>query len=159
MAAPWHLIEEKLEDAFAAALLTEYGGTVDSAGLVSGGSLAGWYLFKGFSLLEIVPPYICVKAVSSEPSEPNVETPTGNQTVQLMVSVHGQKNEDTRSAHSAMAARVKDFCYASNLVALLTAETISDLTIRRTFPGMTERTVEDDYLVTSTELRVLAYPS
>lgn len=159
MAAPWHLIEEKLEDAFASALLTEYGGTVDGDGLVFGGDFDGWHLFKGFGLQEIVPPYVCVKAVASEPSEPQLETPTGNQQVTLAVSVHGHKNEDTRASHSAMAARVKDFCYASNLVALLTAEAVTDLTIRRTFPGRTERTVEDDYLVTSTELIVKAYPS
>lgn len=159
MSAPWHLIEEKVENAFAAALLTEYAGSVDGVGLVTGGDLDGWHLFKGFSLQEIVPPFIQVIATGSEPTEPDVETASGNQTVTLEIEVHGQKNEATRDTHSAMAARVKDFCYASNLVALMTAEAIPDLTVMRTFPQKTQRSVGDDYLITTTELRVKALPS
>ena len=159
MSAPWHLIEEKVEDAFVTALLTEYGGTVDSAGLVTGGDLAAWYLFKGFSLSEIVPPYISVVASNSEPSEKDVATASGNQDVTLTIEVAGHKNEDTRAAHSAMSAKIKDFCYASNLVTLLTDAAITDLTVRFTFPQRTERRIQDDYLVTATELKVKALPS
>lgn len=159
MSAPWHLIEEKVEDAFAAALLTEYSGTVAADGLISGGDLAGWYLYKGNSLLEMVPPRITIVASQSEPSEKDVATASGNQDVTLEIEVHGHKNEDTRAAHSAMAARVKDFCYASNLVTLLNDAAITDLTVRFTFPQRTQRSVQDDYLVTATELKVKALPS
>ena len=96
MSAPWHLIEEKLEDAMQTALLTEYGGSIDTAGYVTGGSLDGWYIFKGFILYEVVPPFISIVCTSSEPSEPNVETASGNQTVMMTLDVRGHKNEDTR---------------------------------------------------------------
>jgi len=159
MAAPYHLIEEKLEDAFAAALLTEYTGTVDAAGLISGGDLAGFYLFKGFSLLDIVPPYISIVCDESRPSEDGLAEATGNQLVQLRAKVCGHRGDTTRASHSAIAGKIKDFIYASNLEALLNAEAVTDLTVTRTYPQATTRRIEDAQLCTETTVAIKAQPS
>lgn len=158
MSAPWHLIEEKVEDAFQSALFTEYGGTV-SDNLISGGDFDGFYIYKGMSLAELNLPRLEIMATSSEPSEPEIETPTGNQDVMLTVSVHGHKNEATRAGHSFYAAKLKDFCYASNLKDLLNAAAVTDLTVFRTFPQRTERRVDEDHLTTETQLKIKAMPS
>lgn len=158
MSAPWHMIEEKVEDAFQSALITEYGGAI-SDNLITGGGFDGFYIYKGMSLVELNLPRLEIMATSSEPSEPEIETPTGNQDVMLAVSVHGHKNEATRAGHSAYAAKLKDFCYASNLVTLLNDEAITDLTVFRTFPQRTERRVDEDHLTTETTVKIKAMPS
>lgn len=160
MAAPWHLIEEKVEDAFAAALLTEYGGTVAPSGLVTGGDFDGYRLLVGFGLDEIVPPYISIIADESEPAESALAIPTGNQNVMVKLRVCSHFGDGaTRSAHSAIAAKVKDFAYADNLAALLVAAGVTDFSVDYTFPQQTRRTVEDSMICTETTVRVRARPS
>ena len=159
MAAPWHMIEEKIEDAFAAALLTEYGGSADAAGLITGGDLDGLRLLVGFSLDDIQPPYISIIADESEPSEVGLAEATGNQNVKVRLKVCGHRGEATRAGHSALAAKMKDFAYASNLETLLNDAAITDLTVTRTYPQNTQRTIEEAMLCTETIISVKAKPS
>ena len=159
MSAPYHLIEEKLEDAIKAAILAEYGGTADAAGLVTGGDLAGFTLLTGFCLDEINPPIIAIVADQSEPTEGTLYLATGNQTVTVRLMVVGHFGESTRAGHSAAAARLKDFAYASNIVALLNASAIADLTVTWAFPAGTVRDTDAGTLRTTTTLTIKARPS
>ena len=160
MSAPWHLIEEKAEDAVMSALLTEYGGTRSStSGLISGGSFDGCYMFKGFDLMDIQLPFIGIVCDESEPAESALATPTGNQRVKVTLSFRSQHNDATRAAHSANAARIRDFCYASNLVTLLNAEGVTDFTATYTYPDKATRGVDDGQMVTSIDLMISCKPS
>lgn len=159
MAAPWHLIEEKLEVAMQTALVTEYGGSIDSSGLITGGDFDGVRILIGFSLDEIEPPYIAVIADESEPAEDSLSIPTGNQSVQVKVRVCGHRGDTTRDLHSALAAKVKDFIYADALPNLLNAAGVTDLTVYRTYPSRTSRRIEDAMLITETTFTAKAMPS
>lgn len=160
MAAPYHLIEEKAEQAFAAALLTEYAGTRDSAtGLISGGALDGVYLFRGFDLLDIALPYISIVCDESGPNEEGLEYATGNQVCKITAQVCHQHNDTTRDGHSQIVGYVRDMIYASNLKDLMNAEGITDFTATRIYPGQGSRGVEDGRIITGTELMVKCRPS
>ena len=160
MAAPWHLIEEKAEDAFVTALLTEYGGTRDTAtGLISGGDLDAHYLFKGFDLLDIKTPFVAIVCDESEPAESGLEYATGNQRVKVSIQLQSEHNDATRTAHSAIAAKLRDFCYASNLVALLNAAGVTDFTATYTYPDKATRGVDDGRIITTIDLLISCRPS
>lgn len=167
MSAPYHNVEEKLEDAMAAVLLSQTGGTLHG-NLISGGSLDGFSIFKGFSLEDMEFPAVVVAALQSRPHETRIAVATGNQDVTLSVRVIGHKGDatTTRAAHAQAVAAVRDVLYyddqdnpGSGLKTLLNSAGVADLTVIRTFPGACTRGVVGGMIQTEAILEVWAMPS
>lgn len=162
-----HFIEEKLEDAFAAALLTEHGGTlvqlgdmpVTDGGTISGGALDGFNLYKGFSLGGVEPPFISTICARSGPEDKPPAAFTGNQACELDIGVLGHKGDTTRTAHASNVGHVRDLMYASNLVDLMNAAGVAALTVLFARPGPAVRDTQFGMLKTSQKLRILCRPS
>ena len=153
-----HFIEEKVEDAFQSALLTENGGTLTGVD-ISGGTFDGFKIFKGFSLQDIEPPFIAVICAQSGPEDKPAAEFTGNQACTLTIGVYGHKGDTTRAAHAAIVGAVRDFMYASNAVALLNAAGVTEFTVLYVRPLQATREVQFGMLKTTQQLRILCRPS
>lgn len=163
----FHFIEEKVEDALASVIISQTGGAL-SGNSISGGSLDGFFLYKGFSLEEMDFPALLVTAVSTRPNEPRIDAASGNQMVTVRVQVMGHKGDatTTRSAHAAVAGAVRDVLYidddvelGTGLSVLMNAAGVADLTVMKTFPSASTRGVQGGLIVTETSVDVKCYPN
>lgn len=163
----YHFIEEKVEDALASVLVSESGGSL-SGNAITGGSLDGFYLYKGFSLDEMNFPAVIVAATASRPNEPRIGAASGNQIVTVRVAVMGHRGDasTTRSGHATASGAVRDILYTDDsvstgtgLAVLLNAAGVSSLTVMRTFPGASTRGVQGGMIVTETSVEVKCYPN
>lgn len=133
MAAPYHLIESKLEDAMAAMLATAIPANI-----------ADLTVYKGYAGGEITIPALLLTIESAEP-EVVGEDITGNWTCEFTATVVTSSDDTTRAIHEGYAAEIRDVLVGtSGLVALLNAEAITDLTVYRWVPGECRRLVDDD---------------
>lgn len=163
----YHYTEEKIEDALASVIVSETGGAL-SDNAITGGSLDGFYLYKGFSLDEMNFPALIVSAVSTRPNEPRIDAASGNQVVTVRVAVMGHYGDPstTRSGHAAASGAVRDILYTDDsvttgtgLAVLLNAAGVSNLTVMRTFPGASTRGVQGGMIVTETSVDIKCYPN
>lgn len=154
----YHQCEEKVEDAFAAALLTEYGGTLTGVA-ISGGALDGHNIYKGFSIADVAPPMITVICSGCTTREGRGSEGIGNLLCTLQVTVAHHRADTTRAAHAETVAVVRDFAYASNLVALMNAEGVAEFVAQRAYCAGSTRQVQDGMIATTVAVEIMCRPS
>jgi len=146
MAAPYHLIESKVEDAIAAQIADQ-----KSAGLT------GVTTFKGLSGSDITVPALLVVADEAEP-ELIGETVTGNWRVTVRVTVLSHATDTTRAAHEGFVGQIRDLLVGEHLTFVSTLNTlapVTDFTAVTWEPGLATRDVTDDGLYRSDQIGVM----
>ena len=155
MAAPYHLIESKIEDALAAAIATV-------------GTLTALTVYKGNQGEEITLPALLLYVETSEPEIVSGDvgpvglggTVTGNWLCSLMAVVVTSSDDKTRAQHEAYVAELRDILVGTaNLHTLMNNESITDLTVHQWLPGECRRLVDEGQRRTEQDGTVYAQPS
>ena len=133
MAAPWHNIEEKAEDAVTAYLETE-------------ATLTGLTVFKGFSGSNVTVPSLEVFAESAIPEVWADDSLSGNWDVEITTRIRSNLSATTRAAHAGFVAQVRDVLMqnGSAVVAGIETKATADFTAQIWTPGEAVRLVDDD---------------
>ena len=133
MAAPWHNIEEKAEDAVVAYIASE-------------ATLTGLTVFKGFSGSNVTVPSLEVFAESAIPEVFGGDDLTGNWEVEIITRIRTNMDSTTRAAHAGFVAQVRDVLMqnGSAVVAGIETKGASDFTAQIWTPGEAVRLTDED---------------
>lgn len=153
-----HYIEEKAEDAVAAALIAETGDS-EASNLLSGGDLDGVYLFRGLTPAVVNAAAVVVVAESTEQRLVSTGENTGNFNVSLAVSIIEHIQDSTRAEHAARVGVVRDVLISSNFNTLLNAAGITDFTAERWQVVSTDRALEEEMRRSTITAELWCYPS
>jgi hypothetical protein len=138
MAAPFHSIKRKAEDAVAAIINS----------LKVTGQLAGVTAFKGFSGSALTVPRYEVVATEAE-AEVVGATVTGNMTVTVTVTMISQADDTTRATHQANAAAIEDILMRDDVAAQLNSASVTEFKAFSWYPVRSVDSVVDDTLRTA----------
>ena len=148
MAAPFHLIEEKCEDA-----VKEWLEDND----IGSGKTTDVQLLRGFDTTEQNDQMVGIFADESIPGEHEAGIITGNWKVHITLIVKSHF-KNGRAAHRAIVAAVRDVVFHDNAVSALNASGVTDFHVMDWFPGVCRRSVEDHSFITEQEAEVYCEP-
>ena len=135
MAAPYNLIEEKVEDAFSSMLGTAVTGATKIKGLVEDPGV--------FPALVIM----ADNARSAMDADPN----GGNWIVDVKLSVLTEMNDSTRAAHSMIVGLLRDKIMTDDLIANLNAAGVTEFVADAWTLGPCQRGMQDGMRATTTQ--------
>lgn len=140
MSAPYHLIEEKAEDA----LLYVINANKST-------NLNGVQILKGFEVTDEALPQLRIEAYQSEPADPDCAIDTANWLVAVRCIVKSHYST-TRTTHSAYVGRVRDIIFLDDMVAELNGASITDFHCDDFIIGRCTRDVDQECFVTTQEV-------